>query len=210
MAGKSDFFQKQLLNRAFRRLTTAVSASNASQSNILVTSSVGFIPGDFVKITADNGGGAAATFHQVTAVPDVTHVTISPNTISNPVTTGNVEAWAYSPIAVYMALYTVAPTDTTAGTEVSTSGTNYGRIAITKADGSWSAPTGAPSSTTNSGIITFGIPSGAWGSVVASALVDTASGTCNILYWDDFTGTAVNLGDPAPTFPIAGAQVTED
>jgi hypothetical protein len=44
--------------------------------------------------------------------------------------------------SVYIALYTAAPTDAGGGTEVSAGG--YARQAVSKATGSWSAPSGTP------------------------------------------------------------------
>jgi hypothetical protein len=96
---KSNFLATQDLNRKFRRLSTAVGGGNASTSNILVTSSAGFQVGDLIRMTT------AGTYHTVTAVPDGTHVTISPAMGSAP-TTGNMECWGYCPVAVYVSLLT--------------------------------------------------------------------------------------------------------
>lgn len=205
-AGKTAYLEKLFLNRSLRRLTTAVSGANASTSSILVTASAGYALGDLVKMTT------AGTYHTVTALPDATHITISPAMGAAP-TTGNVEAWGFCPPAVYIALFTVAPTDaytaaSPTGTEVS--GGNYSRVQVTQADASWAAPSGAPSSTNNSGAITFLVPSANWGSVVAVGVFDS-SATGNLLWWNTLNNAkTVNNGDPAPTFPIASLTFTED
>jgi len=69
-----------------------------------------------------------------------------------------------------MALYTVAPTETTSGTEVSTEGTGYSRQTI-----SFGAATGSgttPSKVTNDIMVTFGPASSNWGTVTGIAIFD--------------------------------------
>jgi len=69
-----------------------------------------------------------------------------------------------------MALYTVTPTETTSGTEVSTNGTGYSRQTI-----SFSAATGSgttPSKVTNNIMVTFGPASSNWGTVTGIAIFD--------------------------------------
>src|SRR5713101_651099 len=112
MAQKAAFFEKKVLNRTLRRDSTAVGGGNASTTNILVTSSTGFDPGDLVKLTTPG------SYHLVTTIPDATHITITPVATAAP-TTGNVDAWGYSPAAVFVGLFTAAPTDAGGGTEVS-------------------------------------------------------------------------------------------
>jgi len=69
-----------------------------------------------------------------------------------------------------MALYTVTPTETTSGTEVSTEGTGYSRQTI-----SFGAATGSgttPSKVTNNIAVTFGPASSNWGTVTGIAIFD--------------------------------------
>ena len=82
-----------------------------------------------------------------------------------------------SPATVYLALYNVAPTASTAGTELSGSG--YSRQAIT-----FNAPSGG--SVTSNVTVTFGPATGNWSTINATAVVD-ASTSGNIMY---FTTTA--------------------
>lgn len=187
MAGKTVFQEALDLNRRFRRLSTAVNAGNASTTNILVTSSTGFVPGDIVKLTTPG------SYHLVTAVPDGTHVTISPAAASAP-TTGNVEAWAWSPAAVYLGAFSVAPTDSTGGTEFT--GGNYARQQIVQADANWNAPAGTPRAITNvnavnwSAITWTGLPS----TIVAVGYFDASTGG-NLLGYQSGLSVAVASGN---------------
>jgi hypothetical protein len=108
---------------------------------------------------------------------------------------------------VYVALYTVAPTPTTSGTEVTSSGTGYARTAVT-----FSAPSGG--STSNSGTVTFPTATGAgWGTIVACAICNaaTASGSpdSTILYFGNLTSSkTVGSGDTV-SFAGTSLSVTE-
>lgn len=109
-----------------------------------------------------------------------------------------------SPTTVYAALYTVAPTATTSGTEVVTSGgTLYNRVAVTF---------GAASAgvCTNSGAVNFPTAGASWGTVVATAVTDNSSpGAGNVLYFGNLAvSKAVGTGD-AVSFAISALSVTE-
>jgi len=107
---------------------------------------------------------------------------------------------AYTPAAtVYAALYTVAPTATTPGTEVS--GGSYARQAATFA-------AAAAGSTSNSAPITFPVATGAWGTVVAAAVCDAVAAG-NILYFGALTASkTVGVGDQL-NFATSALTVTE-
>jgi hypothetical protein len=198
MAGKTAYLEKLILNTLLRRLTTAVSGSNASTTNLLVTSSTGFAVGHMVKVTA------TGSFHEVTAVPDSTHVTVSPALGSAP-TTGNLEAHAYRPATVYVGLFTAAPSDSGGGTEVSTG--NYARQQVTQADGSWAAPSGTPSATSNSSAITWsGVT---WSGTVTHFGIFDAATSGNLLAWFDSTDKTINSGDTVQ-FAAAALGWSED
>lgn len=187
MAGASQFFQQKQLDAMFRHApSTTVDGTNASTTNILVTSSTGFAKGHLIK------GTTAGSYHLVTAVPDATHVTVTPAFAAAP-TTGSLEAWAYQPNTVYVALFTTAPTDSTFGTEVA--GGDYARKQLTQATGTWTAATAAsPSVIDNVAAIEW--LNVTWsGTVVAWALVDESTGTANILLWLSHTGVVVAAGN---------------
>jgi len=104
-----------------------------------------------------------------------------------------------SPAAVYTGLYTVAPTATTAGTEVS--GGSYARVAST-----FSAA--AAGSTSNSGAITFPVASAAWGTVVAAAISDALVAGAQLYFGNLGTSKVVGIGDQL-NFAISALSVTE-
>lgn len=103
------------------------------------------------------------------------------------------------PATVYLALYTTAPGEATAGTEVS--GGSYARQAVT-----CGAASGGQ--VQNSGLITFPTASAGWGTITGAALVDTSSGACNILYYLDGLSQVVNTNDIV-SVAIAALTVTE-
>lgn len=113
---------------------------------------------------------------------------------------------AYSaPATVYVALYTVAPTDAGGGTEAT--GGSYARVAVTNNDTNW--PAASSGAKANGAAITFPTATADWGTVVAFAILDAASGG-NFLYWGDLTDNkTVDDGDTA-SFAIGELDVTED
>ena len=115
---------------------------------------------------------------------------------------------AYSaPATVYVALYTVTPSDAGGGTEVT--GGAYARATVTNNATNW--PAAAAGAKANGTAITFPAPSGAnWGTVVAFGILDASSGG-NLLYWGPISPTkVVNDGDAAPSFAIGDLDITED
>lgn len=106
---------------------------------------------------------------------------------------------AYTPpAAVYLALYTAAPTDAGGGTEVS--GGNYQRQAITFG----SAASGGAIS--NTAAVSFTASGANFGDVVAVGIFD-ASTTGNLMAWDTITTATVNDGDTL-NFAIGAIDIT--
>ena len=108
------------------------------------------------------------------------------------------------PAAVYAALYTVAPTATTQGTEVATGGGElYARTLITFG-------AAAAGVCANSGAVTFPVAGAAWGTVVAVAVTASATaGTDDALYFGNLTASkVVGIGDQV-SFAISALSVTE-
>ena len=111
---------------------------------------------------------------------------------------------------VYVALYTVIPTDVNAsGTEVT--GGSYARVAVTNNTTNWPNATGTnPASKSNGTAITFPAPTANWGVVVGFAIYDAAS-TGNELCWSALTvNKTINNGDAAPSFGIGALVITLD
>jgi len=96
------------------------------------------------------------------------------------------------PAVTHVALYTVAPTDTTAGTEV-TNANAYARTAVT-----FGAASAGASANTNT--VTFPAATGSWGTVVAIGLVTSAT---------HGAGTLVGYGAATPNKTVGSTDVVE-
>jgi hypothetical protein len=94
------------------------------------------------------------------------------------------------PSTIYLALYTVAPSDSGGGTEVS--GGGYQRQPVTLSPAS-------EGTTSNSADITFPTATSSWGTIVAVGIFDAQTGG-NLLMWANLTQSkTVDSGD---TFKI--------
>ena len=110
-----------------------------------------------------------------------------------------------APTFLYVALYTVAPTDSGGGTEVT--GGSYARKLVVNNLAQWPAAVGGAKSNANA--ITFITATANWGTIVAFALFDAGSGG-NMLYWGDLVvSKVINSGDTAK-FNAGDIDVTED
>lgn len=115
------------------------------------------------------------------------------------------------PSTVYVALFTSMPTYSTAGTEVSTSGTAYARqpiLCTAPASGGWTGPAGANDTYSNQSNIVFATPTATWGTIVGAGLFDAATAG-NLLYFSQLsTAKTVNNGDGAPQILAGQLQIT--
>ena len=109
------------------------------------------------------------------------------------------------PATVYIALYTVAPTDAGGGTEVT--GGSYVRKSVTNNVTNFpAAVSGAKSNGTE---IIFAEATASWGTVVAFGIFDAATAG-NLLYWADLAASkAIGSGDTAK-FAFGDLDLTED
>jgi hypothetical protein len=118
------------------------------------------------------------------------------------------------PTAVYVALFTAAPSDPGGGTEVS--GGSYARVAVNPSDTNWEATQGGTSgnssgtggATQNAGAVTFPTPTANWGSITHFAIMDASSGGNMLFHGALTTAKTVNNGDPAPSFAAGALDVT--
>ncbi len=94
-----------------------------------------------------------------------------------------------SPTTIYVGLFTVAPTDTGGGTEVSTTSTGYARQT-----GTFSV-SGTGTTASNSVAIEYPTATASWGTIVAVALFDAASGGNMLMYSTLNTNRTINSGD---------------
>lgn len=101
------------------------------------------------------------------------------------------------PTAWYIALYTVAPTDSTAGTEVT--GGSYARQAVTM------SVTGDTAS--NTAAVEWPEATASWGTVVAAAIMD-ASTSGNIIAYGALTANKTISSGDVFRFPAGAFDVT--
>ena len=110
-----------------------------------------------------------------------------------------------SPSTVYSALFTVIPSDSTGGTEVTNAATGYTRVATTFT----SAGATTAGSLQNATARTFATAAAAY-TVGGWAIMDTSTVAAgNIIYWSTVTSTAIGIGDQA-TFGAGAIVITED
>lgn len=101
-------------------------------------------------------------------------------------------ASAYTaPATLYLAVFTVSPTDAGGGTEVT--GGSYARLAVTNNATNFPAASGGAKS--NGVALDMVTASANWGTIVAYALFDASSGG-NMIGWADLSSSvAINNGD---------------
>ena len=109
---------------------------------------------------------------------------------------------------VWIGLFTAAPSDSAAGTEVS--GGSYARVAVVRTGAGFNAATGtSPATTNNTGTVTFPTATGSWGTVTHFGIFDAAT-TGNLLYWADLTASkTIGNGDVA-SFAASALAITQD
>jgi len=120
------------------------------------------------------------------------------------------------PTALWVALFTAAPSDAGGGTEVS--GGAYARVNLAPLDTNWTATQGGTSGnssgtgglTSNAVAVAFPAPTANWGTVSHFGIFDASSGG-NLIIWDALTAPRpVYSGDPAPTFAVGALQIGVD
>lgn len=110
-----------------------------------------------------------------------------------------------APAQTYSALFTVLPSDSTAGTECTGTTSGYTRVATTFC----TAGATVAGQIVNTGAVTFATAAATL-VIVGWALVDAATnGAGNQLYWATVTTVTLAIGDQA-TFAIGGITITED
>jgi len=112
------------------------------------------------------------------------------------------------PAGLWIALYTVAPTDAGGGTEVT--GGSYARVARPPSDANWTAASATDGLTDNAAVITFPAPTANWGTVVAFAIRDAATGGNLLISAPLIPNRTIESGDAAPEFAIGALDVIFD
>jgi hypothetical protein len=106
---------------------------------------------------------------------------------------------------LYSALFTVIPSDSTNGTEVTNASSGYTRVATTFC----TAGATVAGQIVNTGAVTFATAAVTL-VIVGWALYDTSTVAAgNPLYWSTVTTVTLAIGDQA-TFAIGGITITED
>lgn len=112
---------------------------------------------------------------------------------------------SFTPAAtVYVALYTVMPSGSGGGTEVT--GGSYARVAVTNNATNWPAQTAQTKN--NGAVIDFGTATADWGTIVGAAIWD-ASSSGNLYYWGPLTVSRTVLNGDSFKIPVNGATITE-
>lgn len=104
------------------------------------------------------------------------------------------------PATIYVGLFTVAPSDTGGGTEVS--GTAYARQSAAF------SVSGTGTTATNTANIDYPTAGSAWGTIVAVALFD-ASTSGNMLAWSDLTSSRTIASGDVFRIPASGLTITQ-
>jgi hypothetical protein len=113
---------------------------------------------------------------------------------------------AYSPPAtLYFALFSTAPTATTAGVELT--GGNYSRVGKTNDTALWQ--TQGSSSVSNKVAITFPTASSTWIGAAAFGIYDAAVAG-NLLYFYDLSPAMTVLANTFVTLPVGSLIITEE
>lgn len=111
---------------------------------------------------------------------------------------------------VWVALFTVTPTDSTTGTEVS--GGSYARVAVARTGAGWDAASGTLGTTQNTSTITFATATADWGTVTGFGICLSLAGSLStdLLYWGALTSSkTVGNGDTA-SFAAGTLSITQD
>lgn len=195
MSAASDYLEVELRKALFRTSTVTVRANSTA-----------YALGDRVMLgTSDLNVYECITAGTSAAAPPTFNLNIGDSTTDGTVVWLTLKQ-GYPKRPIYVALYTVAPSDSGGGTEVS--GGAYARVAVQPADAAWSAPDGTGGLTDNVAAITFPAPTANWGTVVAFGIHDRLTGGNLLVHGAITPNKTVNNGDPAPSFAIGALDVT--
>lgn len=110
---------------------------------------------------------------------------------------------AYTPpTTIYVALFTVAPTDAGGGTEVSTTSTGYARQSM-----AFTVSGTNPTQAVNTAAVEYSTALTSWGTIVAAAVFDAATGG-NMLAWGPLTSNKTIASGDVFRFPASSFVIT--
>jgi hypothetical protein len=117
-----------------------------------------------------------------------------------------------APANLYLALFTVAPTISTTGTEVTNAGA-YARVTVASNTTNWPTISGSTTTVQNAVAVTFTAATANWSSssnITDAGFFDSGTyGAGNLLYWGDVTTAKPVLSGDTATFAINGISVQE-
>lgn len=195
MSNMSDYLEVELRKGLFRTSPVTVRANSTA-----------YALGDRVMLgTADLNVYEVITAGTSAATPPTFNLNIGDTTVDGTVTFLTLKQ-GHPKRPIYVGLFTVAPTDSSAGTEVS--GGAYARVAHQPLDANWTAVSATDGNTDNATAITFPTPSANWGVVVAFGISDRLTGGNLNIHGLITPNKTINNGDPAPAFAIGALDVT--
>ena len=112
-----------------------------------------------------------------------------------------------APATYFVALYSTAPTDSTAGTELS--GNAYARVSVTNNTTNFGAAGSAGAARANATAITFPTATGAWSQAVAWGFLDASTAGNLLIYGDLTTPKTLATGDTA-SFAVSALSISLD
>jgi len=130
--------------------------------------------------------------------------------------TGASAAAGTGPTALFVGLYTAAPSDVAGGTEVT--GGNYGRVSVTSSMANWAgtqsagstvASSGTGGVTSNNNVITFPTPNANWGTISHFGVFDAVS-SGNLLLWGPLSSSKAVFSGDAVSIQAGQLQVQMD
>ena len=114
-----------------------------------------------------------------------------------------------APGTLYLALFTVAPTISTTGTEAT--GSAYARVSITSNTTNWPTISGSTTTMTSGAAFTFAAATGNWSSSsnqTDAGLWDALS-SGNLYYWGDLTTAKPVLSGDTASFASGAVTISE-
>lgn len=122
-----------------------------------------------------------------------------------------------APSHLYVALFTVTPSDSGGGTEVT--GGTYSRVDLAPSAANWASTGGAATTTnpsagtsgttSNNSAIAFPTATANWGTVVAVGIYDASTGG-NLLFWGPLSASQVVNTGTTFSFAISQLAITLD
>lgn len=191
MAALSDYMEAQIRAGVFRTSTYSARANSTA-----------YALGDRIYLATFDGG----FYECVTAGTSAAAAPAYSTTLGADTTDGTAVFRRILPglpkKALFVALYTAAPSDAGGGTEVS--GGAYARVQVNPADANWTAASATDGLTDNAAAITFPTATASWGTVTHVGIHDGLTGGNLLLHGALTTSKTVGNGD---TFSFAAGAL---